>query len=155
MFSKNFWFIVSANLLMALKKTLKKQKAVIQINECNPWQSIPTVCDSGGSTFGTEHTCGHSRGQSVQWHWIYRVTPKNNYTLVKKFLHLCWKSQTIEFCFPCCTLCCIPEKTEQFFQIQCHLLPNPDHSQGWHHILSGFDSFCTHIISEELPLQRY
>lgn len=58
MFSKNFWFIVSANLLMALKKTLKnnKEKAVIEINECNPWQSIPTVSDSGGSTFGSEHT---------------------------------------------------------------------------------------------------
>lgn len=59
MFSKNFWFIVSANLLMALKKTLKKHKAVIQINECNLWQSMPT----GGSTFGTENP-----GSSTQEH---------------------------------------------------------------------------------------
>lgn len=144
MFSKNFWFIVSANLLMALKNTLKRKSSdtdkwmqPLAIDTHPVWYWWKHIWHWTHWKHQSPHTPEHSRWQSVQWHRIYSITHQKNYTIVKKFLHLCWKSQTIEFCFLCCTQLCIPEKREQFFQAQCYLLPNPARSQGWHLLLSG------------------
>jgi hypothetical protein len=55
MCSRNFWFMVSANLLIALRKTLEEGRKLLEYPTMFPQTSLPSVLDQNSFT--------HSQGE--------------------------------------------------------------------------------------------